>query len=53
MGALRSGPGARPRAKKRFGQHFLSDANILRRIVDAAELEPADELVPSSEAAGA
>jgi len=28
------------RAKKQFGQHFLSDINILRRIVDAAELQP-------------
>jgi 16S rRNA (adenine1518-N6/adenine1519-N6)-dimethyltransferase len=28
----------RPRAKKRFGQHFLSDPAILNRIVDAAEL---------------
>lgn len=27
----------RPRAKKRFGQHFLSDPSILSRIVDAAE----------------
>src|SRR4051812_15580837 len=26
------------RAKKRFGQHFLSDVNILRRIADAAEI---------------
>jgi 16S rRNA (adenine1518-N6/adenine1519-N6)-dimethyltransferase len=33
---------ARPRAKKRFGQHFLSDAGILRRVVDAAELAPDD-----------
>jgi 16S rRNA (adenine1518-N6/adenine1519-N6)-dimethyltransferase len=30
----------RPRAKKRFGQHFLSDPAILGRIVDAAELTP-------------
>ena len=38
--------GARPplRAKKRFGQHFLSDINILNRIVDAAEIAP-DETV--------
>ena len=34
--------GPRPRAKKRFGQHFLSDANILRRIVDAAEIDRHD-----------
>ena len=32
------------RAKKRFGQHFLSDINILNRIVDAAEIAP-DEIV--------
>ena len=32
------------RAKKRFGQHFLSDMNILTRIVDAAEIAP-DETV--------
>ena len=31
---------APPRAKKRFGQHFLSDPSILNRIVDAAELAP-------------
>jgi 16S rRNA (adenine1518-N6/adenine1519-N6)-dimethyltransferase len=34
----------RHRPKKRFGQHFLSDAGILSRIVDAAELRP-DEAV--------
>src|SRR5438105_13931111 len=28
----------KPRAKKRFGQHFLSDVNILQRIVDAAQI---------------
>ncbi len=32
------------RAKKRFGQHFLSDINILTRIVDAADIAP-DETV--------
>jgi 16S rRNA A1518/A1519 N6-dimethyltransferase RsmA/KsgA/DIM1 with predicted DNA glycosylase/AP lyase activity len=37
---------ARPpvRAKKRFGQHFLSDINILNRIVDAADIA-LDEIV--------
>jgi len=39
-----SGAPFRFRAKKRFGQHFLSDANILNRIVDAAEIAP-DEAV--------
>lgn len=28
------------RAKKRFGQHFLSDLNILNRIADAAAISP-------------
>ncbi len=28
----------RPRAKKRFGQHFLTDPAILGRVVDAADL---------------
>jgi 16S rRNA (adenine1518-N6/adenine1519-N6)-dimethyltransferase len=31
--------GAAHRPKKRFGQHFLSDPNILNRISDAAEIE--------------
>lgn len=35
----------RPRAKKRFGQHFLSDTNILRQIVDAAEIAPGESVV--------
>lgn len=35
----------RPRAKKRFGQHFLSDSNILTRIVDAAELRPGEHVI--------
>lgn len=45
--------GIRPRAKKRFGQHFLSDANILRRIVDAAELEPDDSVLEVGPGLGA
>jgi 16S rRNA (adenine1518-N6/adenine1519-N6)-dimethyltransferase len=32
--------GARPR--KRFGQHFLIDGNLMRRLVDGAELDQAD-----------
>jgi len=34
----RNGAADRPRPKKRFGQHFLSDVNLLTRIVDAADL---------------
>jgi 16S rRNA (adenine1518-N6/adenine1519-N6)-dimethyltransferase len=33
------------RPKKRFGQHFLSDPNILSRIADAAEITPDDIVV--------
>jgi 16S rRNA (adenine1518-N6/adenine1519-N6)-dimethyltransferase len=32
--------GVRPR--KRFGQHFLIDGNLMRRLVESAELEPSD-----------
>ncbi|MFZ5905854.1 MAG: 16S rRNA (adenine(1518)-N(6)/adenine(1519)-N(6))-dimethyltransferase RsmA [Nitrospirota bacterium] len=32
-------------AKKRLGQHFLSDPSILKRIVEAARLEPEDLVV--------
>ncbi|NNG17179.1 MAG: ribosomal RNA small subunit methyltransferase A, partial [Gemmatimonadales bacterium] len=31
-----------PRAKRRLGQHFLSDPGILRRIVDALDPDPDD-----------
>ncbi len=34
-----------PRAKKRFGQHFLTDAGILNRIVDAAELSAGETVL--------
>jgi len=44
---------AGPRAKKRFGQHFLSDANILGKIVDAADLEPADAVLEVGPGLGA
>ncbi len=33
------------RAKKRLGQHFLYDPNILRRIADALEIEPGDTVL--------
>ncbi|HXK34370.1 MAG TPA: 16S rRNA (adenine(1518)-N(6)/adenine(1519)-N(6))-dimethyltransferase RsmA [Dehalococcoidia bacterium] len=41
------------RAKKRFGQHFLFDANILRRIVDAAELLPGETVLEVGPGRGA
>lgn len=34
--------GGRPRAKKRFGQHFLNDRNIIRKIVAAAGVKEGD-----------
>ncbi|HYM15628.1 MAG TPA: 16S rRNA (adenine(1518)-N(6)/adenine(1519)-N(6))-dimethyltransferase RsmA [Dehalococcoidia bacterium] len=33
------------RAKKRFGQHFLTDTNLLSRIADAADLAPAETVL--------
>lgn len=33
------------RASKRLGQHFLTDRNILRRIVDAVEPAPSDVVI--------
>ncbi len=38
--------------KKRFGQHFLSDRSILRRIVDLARIQPADTVVEIGPGAG-
>jgi 16S rRNA (adenine1518-N6/adenine1519-N6)-dimethyltransferase len=36
---------ARPRAKKRFGQHFLNDRNIIRKIVEAAGVKEGDTVL--------
>ena len=41
------------RAKKRFGQHFLSDRNILSRIVDAADLPPGSTVIEVGPGLGA
>ena len=41
------------RAKKRFGQHFLSDINILTRIVDAAEIAPGEAVLEVGPGLGA
>lgn len=46
-------PRARHGAKKRFGQHFLSDINILNRIVDAAEVGAGDNVVEVGPGLGA
>ncbi|CAM2005837.1 16S rRNA (adenine(1518)-N(6)/adenine(1519)-N(6))-dimethyltransferase RsmA [Acanthopleuribacter pedis] len=39
------GAAARPHAKKRFGQHFLTDANLIRKILDLLEADAADAFV--------
>src|SRR5438132_11414746 len=38
--------------KKRFGQHFLTDPSILRRIVQFAHLDPEDTVVEIGPGAG-
>lgn len=35
----------KPRAKKRFGQHFLNDKNIIRKIVAAAGVQEGDRVL--------
>lgn len=42
-----------PRAKKRFGQHFLTDTNILERIVAAADLQPGETVLEVGPGRGA
>jgi 16S rRNA (adenine1518-N6/adenine1519-N6)-dimethyltransferase len=39
--------------KKRFGQHFLKDRSILRRIVEFADIHPEDTVVEIGPGAGA
>lgn len=41
------------RAKKRFGQHFLSDPSILDRIADAGEVEEGDHVLEIGPGPGA
>lgn len=41
--ALLDGVGVRPR--KRFGQHFLIDGNLMRMLVGSAELQPSDHVL--------
>lgn len=50
----RSAPPARERyARKRFGQHFLHDRAVIRRIVDAIEPKPDDLIVEIGPGRGA
>jgi 16S rRNA (adenine1518-N6/adenine1519-N6)-dimethyltransferase len=44
---------ALPRAKRRFGQHFLSDPRILARIVDALAITSADTVIEIGPGRGA
>src|SRR3989344_2600071 len=39
--------------RKRFGQHFLTDASILQAIVDALALQPTDNVVEIGPGLGA
>jgi 16S rRNA (adenine1518-N6/adenine1519-N6)-dimethyltransferase len=43
IAALLADVGLRPR--KRFGQHFLIDGNLMRRLVSTAELQPGDAVI--------
>lgn len=46
-------PGELPRARKRFGQHFLKDRGVLLRIVDALRLTGAETVVEIGPGRGA
>jgi len=38
--------------RKRFGQHFLIDGNLMRRLIDCAELEPDDVVLEAGGGTG-
>lgn len=42
-----------PRAKKSFGQNFLQDASVLRKIVEAAEIVPGEAVLEIGPGTGA
>ncbi|MFM9013622.1 MAG: rRNA adenine N-6-methyltransferase family protein [Gemmatimonadota bacterium] len=44
---------ALPRAKKRFGQHFLTDPRILSRIADRLAIMPTDTVIEIGPGRGA
>jgi 16S rRNA (adenine1518-N6/adenine1519-N6)-dimethyltransferase len=48
-----SGPAGLPRARKRFGQHFLHDRGVLERIVSAIAPTPDDRIVEIGPGRGA
>jgi 16S rRNA (adenine1518-N6/adenine1519-N6)-dimethyltransferase len=43
IAAMLAESGIRPR--KRYGQHFLIDGNLMRRLVESAEVEPQDRVL--------
>lgn len=43
----------KPFAKKRFGQHFLTDKNLLKKIVRAASVKPGDRVLEIGPGRGA
>ncbi|MBI1912852.1 MAG: ribosomal RNA small subunit methyltransferase A [Deltaproteobacteria bacterium] len=45
--------GNTPRAKKRFGQHFLIDRNVINRIIKTADLSESDHVVEVGPGLGA
>ena len=49
----RSASGGPLRPRKRFGQHFLHDAGVLARIVEAVAPAPADRIVEIGPGEGA
>src|SRR5262245_4624734 len=42
-----------PGLKKRFGQHFLTDQSVLRRIVEFARIQPDDTILEIGPGGGA
>jgi 16S rRNA (adenine1518-N6/adenine1519-N6)-dimethyltransferase len=51
--AAPTGPGALPRPRKRFGQHFLRDARVLRSIADALALTGTETVIEIGPGRGA
>jgi 16S rRNA (adenine1518-N6/adenine1519-N6)-dimethyltransferase len=49
----RAAPAARPPRRRRFGQHFLHDPAVIRRIVAALDARPGDHLVEIGPGRGA
>ena len=50
---MSAGDHAPPRARKRFGQHFLRDDGVIDAILEAARIEPGDRVVEIGPGRGA